>query len=167
MFKTLIPLVFGVSLLLLAVRRLSQYRLKERYTLLFFFIAAPLLGLAFWPDAVAYIAHRMHIEYGTVALLGVTALFSILILELLSIVSVQDRKINTLAQLVGILMERQQQSGQTMDPSLPTEDELRSMLGSAGRSRAAKLRGAFKGTKPVMMTLAEPPRGDRPASDRK
>ncbi|HZZ44282.1 MAG TPA: DUF2304 domain-containing protein [Tepidisphaeraceae bacterium] len=165
MFKTLIPLVFGLSLLLLAVRRLSQYRLKERYTLLFFFIAAPLLGLACWPDAVAYIAHGMHIEYGTVALLGVTALFSILILELLSIVSVQDRKINTLAQLVGILLERQQHTGQPLDPSLPTEDELRAML--TGRPGTSRLRNAFKSTKPVMMTLTDqPPHKDRPTLDR-
>ena len=161
MFKTLIPLVFGLSLLLLAVRRLRQYRLKERYTLLFFFIAAPMLGLALWPDAVAYIAHKMHIEYGTVALLGVTALFSILILELLSIVSVQDRKINTLAQLVGILMERQQRTGQSNDPSLPSEDELRVMLGN--NRQPGRPRGSFKATKPVMMTLTDPPHEDRPA----
>jgi hypothetical protein len=159
MFKTLIPLVFGVSLLLLAVRRLRQYRLKERYTLLFFFIAAPMLGLALWPEAVAYIAHKMHIEYGTVALLGVTALFSILILELLSIVSVQDRKINTLAQLVGILMERQQRGGQPTDPSLPSNEELRNMLGNS--RQPGRPRGTFKGTKPVMMTVTEPPEQDR------
>jgi len=155
--------VFGVSLLLLAVRRLSQYRLKERYTLLFFFIAAPLLGLSLWPDAVALIAHKMHIEYGTVALLGVTALFSILILELLSIVSVQDLKINTLAQLVGILMERQQKANDGTDPSLPSDDELREMIGNARQSLRSP-RGAFKGTKPVMMTLADPPRDDRPTT---
>jgi hypothetical protein len=161
MFKTLIPLVFGVSLLLLAVRRLRQYRLKERYTLLFFCISAPLLGLSLWPDAVAYLAHKLHIEYGTVALLGVTALFSILILELLSIVSVQDRKINTLAQLVGILMERHEQAGLGADASLPTEAELRAMLGDA--RRADKARGAFKATKPVMISVAEQAGGERPA----
>lgn len=161
MFKTLIPLVFGVSLLLLAVRRLRQYRLKERYTLLFFCISAPMLGLSLWPDAVAYLAHRLHIEYGTVALLGVTALFSILILELLSIVSVQDRKINTLAQLVGILMERHEQAGLgAADASLPTEAELRAMLGDA--RRADKARGAFKATKPVMISVAEQAGGERP-----
>jgi hypothetical protein len=159
MFKTLIPLVFGMSLLLLAVRRLRQYRLKERYTLLFFCISAPLLGLALWPDAVAYIAHKLHIEYGTVALLGVTALFSILILELLSIVSVQDRKITTLAQLVGILLERQQQAGLRDDSSLPTEADLRAMLGDARRTDRA--RAAFKGAKPVMMSLAEKTAEDR------
>jgi hypothetical protein len=162
MFKTLIPLVFGVSLLLLAVRRLRQYRLKERYTLLFFCISAPLVALSLWPDGVSYIAHKLHIEYGTVALLGVTALFSILILELLSIVSVQDRKINTLAQLVGILMERQHQAGLGADPSLPTEDELRTMLNDA--RRADRARGAFKSTKPVMMSVGDQAGGQRPAA---
>jgi hypothetical protein len=96
-----------------------------------------------------------------VALLGVTALFSILILELLSIVSVQDRKINTLAQLVGILMERQEQAGLGADTSLPTEAELRAMLGDA--RRADKARGAFKATKPVMISVAEQAGGERPA----
>ena len=160
MFKTLIPLVFGLSLLLLAVRRLRQYRLKERYTLLFFFIAAPIMGLALWPDGVDYVArHWLHIEYGTVALLAVTALFSILIMELLSIVSVQDRKINTLAQLVGILMERHEQAGLGQDALLPNEEELRAMLSDARRTDRA--RGAFKATKPVMMSVAEPSGGER------
>lgn len=163
MFKTLIPLVFGISLLLLAVRRLSQYRLKERYTLLFFFIAAPMFALALWPDAVAYIAHRLHIEYGTVALLGVTALFSILILELLSIVSVQDRKINALAQLVGILMQRQNQPGDPNDPALPTEEQLQAMLSHT--RHLPRQRTAFKSTKPIMMSIANPPHD--PAADRK
>lgn len=153
--------MFGVSLLLLAVRRLRQYRLKERYTLLFFCISAPMFLLSLWPDGVSYIAHKMHIEYGTVALLGVTALFSILILELLSIVSVQDRKINTLAQLVGILMERQQQAGLDNDASLPTEDEMRAMLGDA--RRADRARAAFKATKPVMMSVVEKAEEDRTA----
>lgn len=154
--------MFGLSLLLLAVRRLRQYRLKERYTLLFFFIAAPIMGLALWPDGVDYVArHWLHIEYGTVALLAVTALFSILIMELLSIVSVQDRKINTLAQLVGILMERHEQAGLGHDPSLPTGDELRAMLNDA--RRADRARGAFKATKPVMMSVGDQTGSERPA----
>lgn len=153
--------MFGVSLLLLAIRRLRQYRLKERYTLLFFLISAPLFALSLWPDGVAYLAHKLHIEYGTVALLGVTALFSILILELLSIVSVQDRKINTLAQLVGILMERHEQAGLSQDPTLPTEDELRTMLGDA--RRADRARSPFKPAKPLMMSVTEKSQESRPS----
>lgn len=142
------------------MRRLRQYRLKERYTLLFFLIAAPLMGLALWPDGVDYIARRVGIEYYTVALLGVTALFSILILELLSIVSVQDRKITTLAQLVGILMQRHQQSGQPLDPSLPSEEDLRNMLGEPHPRRG------FRSTKPVMMSITDPPPAQEQSTER-
>lgn len=167
LLKQLIPLILGAGLLLLAVRRLRQYRLKERYTLIFFFIAAPLMALALWPDAVAYVAVKLDIQYSTVALLCVTALFAILILELLSIVSVQDRKITTLAQMVGILMERHQaeQDGRETNTPLPTEEELKAMI--SGRPTTPSRR-TFKPTKPVIMTIADdadrqdPPAGNRP-----
>lgn len=166
MFKQLILLALGGGLLLLAVRRLRQYKLKERYTLLFFFIALPMFSLALWPGGVAWVAWKMGIEYGTVALLGVTALFGVIILELLSIVSVQDRRITTLAQMVGILMQRQQQAGGgQQDPSLPTEEELRAMI-SGGRPAIRPGRGAFKGGKPMIMSIADDRREDEvpPAS---
>jgi hypothetical protein len=123
-----------------------------------------MMALTLWPDAVDYIARRLDIQYGTVALLGVTALFSILILELLSIVSVQDRKITTLAQLVGILMQKQQQSG-GHDPSLPTEAELHAMLAGASR-QLPRGRGGFSPGKPVMMTIADQQRHDESADRR-
>ena len=44
---------------------------------------------------------------GRKALIGVSVFLFFIVFELLSIVSVQDQKITALAQLVGILMEKQ------------------------------------------------------------
>jgi len=92
---------------MLAIKRLRSYRLKERYALVFVLIGAPFLVLALWPDGLGVASRWLHIQYQTVALICVTAFFLLIILELLTIVSQQDRKITTLAQMVGILMNRQ------------------------------------------------------------
>src|SRR5947209_189708 len=107
MILKLILLLIGTSLLLLAIRRLRHYKLKERYTLVFVLIGTPFLVLALWPAGLGRVAAVLQIQYHTVALLCVTAFFLLIILELLTIVSQQDRKITTLAQMVGILMSRQ------------------------------------------------------------
>jgi hypothetical protein len=104
-FRSLILMIFGISLLLLAIRRLRQFRLKERFSLLFLLLGLPFLVLAFWPRGVEYLASATHIERPTVMLFCISVFLILVIFELLSIVSVQDRKITTLAQLVGILME--------------------------------------------------------------
>ena len=106
LIKPIILLIFGGTLLLMAVRRLRVYKLKERYTLLFLAIGTPFLALAIWPNGVGWLAKRLGIEYGTVSLLCVTAFLILMIFELLTIVSLQDRKITTLAQIVGIMMEK-------------------------------------------------------------
>lgn len=106
--RSLFLITFGGSLLLLAVRRLRTYKLKERYALLFLMIGFPFVGLAFWPDAIGWIARLLGIQYTTLALIGVSVFLFLIVFELLSIVSVQDQKITALAQLVGILMEKQQ-----------------------------------------------------------
>jgi hypothetical protein len=98
---------FGTLLLLLTVRRLRTYRLKERYALLFVLIGLPFVGLAFWPDAVGWMAHQLQIQYNTFALICVSVFLFLIVFELLTIVSVQDQKITALAQLVAILMEKQ------------------------------------------------------------
>jgi hypothetical protein len=89
------------------LRRLRQFKLKERYTLLFLLLGLPFLFLAVWPRAVEYLTHATHIEQSTVMLLCVSVFLILTVFELLTIVSVQDRKITTLAQMVGILMEHQ------------------------------------------------------------
>ena len=108
MLRSLILILFGGSILLLTIRRLSQYKLKERYALIFLFTGLPFLALAMWPDAMGMLAEWIHIEYRTLTLLFVSAFLFLMVLELLSIVSQQDRKITTLAQMVGILMEKQE-----------------------------------------------------------
>jgi len=107
MIRSLILILFGGTLLLLAVRRLKQFKLKERYTLLFLLLGLPFLLLAVWPRGVELLAGLTHIGESTVMLLGVSVFLILIVFELLTIVSVQDRKITTLAQMVGILMENQ------------------------------------------------------------
>ena len=107
LFRSLFLVAFGGTLLLLAIRRLRTYRLRERYALLFVLIGLPFLGLAFWPDGVGWMAERLKIQYNTLALIGVSVFLFLVVFELLTIVSVQEQKITTLAQLVGILMEKQ------------------------------------------------------------
>jgi hypothetical protein len=107
MIKSLILLVLGGSLFTLAVRRLRQYKLRERYALVFLLLGLPFAVLAAWPNAIGYLADRLHIHYQTVTLLCVTGFLTVMVFELLTIVSLQDQKITTLAQCVGILMEKQ------------------------------------------------------------
>ena len=104
MTRTLILVVLGGLILLLALRSLSTQRLKERYALLMVFTGLPFFLLALWPEAVATIARQLHIQYQTVLILAVTGFFLLMTIKLLSIVSIQDRKITTLTQQVGILM---------------------------------------------------------------
>lgn len=120
LFRSLLLILFGGTLLLLTIKRLSQYKLKERYALIFLFTGLPFLGLAMWPDAMGTLATWVHIEYRTLSLMFVAAFLLLMVLELLSIVSQQDRKITTLAQMVGILMEKQEFS-ESKNPN----DEIR------------------------------------------
>ena len=109
-FRSLFLVGFGGILLLLAVRRLRMYRLKERYALLFVLIGLPFVGLAFWPDGVGWMAEKLGIQYHVLALICVSVFLFLIVFELFTIVSVQDQKITALAQLVGILMEKQKLS---------------------------------------------------------
>ena len=105
--RNIIVLVIGATILLLAVRSLRAGRLKERYVLIFALTGLPFLVLALWRDALGYIANLLDIDYRTLALIGVTMFFMLMIFKLLSIVSVQERRITTLAQHVGVLMQKQ------------------------------------------------------------
>jgi hypothetical protein len=113
--RTFILLVFALILLLLALRSLRAQRLKERYVILFMLTGLPLVVLAFWPDGVVFCEKLLDIEKPTLLVLGVTIYFLLAIFELLSIVSVQERRIATLGQLVGILMQERGQRGGLAD----------------------------------------------------
>jgi small-conductance mechanosensitive channel len=107
MAARVILLCFGATMLIVAIRRLGAYRLKERYMLLFTFFGLPFLVLAVWPTGVGWVAEKLDIQYQTVSILCLTAFLIIMVVELLTIVSVQDRRISTLSQIVGIMMEQQ------------------------------------------------------------
>jgi hypothetical protein len=107
MIARIILVCFGTTVLLVAVRRMRSYRLKERHMILFTFTGLPFLVLAIWPAGVGWVALRLHVEYHTVSVLCIAAFLILMVFELLTIVSLQDRKIATLAQIVGILMEKQ------------------------------------------------------------
>jgi hypothetical protein len=96
----------GLTLVWMAIKRLRQLRLKDRYALLFTFAGLPFLLLAVWPGAIGTLSRWMGIDYRTLQTIIVAVFLILVVLELLSIVSVQDRKINTLAQEVGILKEK-------------------------------------------------------------
>ena len=98
---------FGLTLLALAIVRLRRYRLKERYALLLVLLGLPFVMLAIWPSAVGWLSQTLVIDHGTILLMGISAFLFLTIFELLSIVSQQDAKITSLAQMVGILEEKQ------------------------------------------------------------
>ena len=106
MTLTLILLAIGNMLLLMAIRSLRAQRLKERHALLFVAVGIPFLGLAIWPDAIGWLAVRLGIEYQTVLLLAVTTFFLVVNFNLLSIVSVQERRIACLAQMVAVMAQK-------------------------------------------------------------
>ena len=123
LLKSLILLLLGGGLLLLAVLRLRRYRLKERYTLVFVLLGLPFFALAAWPNAVGTIADALHMDYRTVTLLCVATVLALMVFELLTIVSVQDQKITALAQLVGILMEKQKLAEPEHSPAARDEHQ--------------------------------------------
>ena len=123
MLKSLILLILGGSLFTLAVRRLRQYRLKERYALVFLLLGLPFALLAAWPNAVGQIAYVLNMDYRTITLLCVAGFLTVMVFELLTIVSVQDQKITTLAQHVGILMEKQKLAEPEHTPGMENGDD--------------------------------------------
>jgi hypothetical protein len=123
MLKSLILLILGGSLLTLAVRRLRQYKLKERYALVFLLLGLPFAVLAVWPNAMGHVADWLDMDYRTVTLLCVAGFLTVMVFELLTIVSLQDQKITTLAQHVGILMEKQKLSEPEHRPAQHPEEQ--------------------------------------------
>ena len=110
MTLTLLMLVIGCTLLLAAIRSLRAHRLQERYALLYLLLGLPFFGLAAWPDAIGRLAVLLGIEYQTLLLITVTTFFLFMTFKLLSIVSRQERKIASLAQVVAILEEKQRRA---------------------------------------------------------
>ena len=106
MIRTLVLLGFGILLVGLSVRSLRQLRLQERYVLLFFVTGLPFLLLGYWPDGIVWLSNQMNMEKPTLMIFCLGAFTILLLLKLFSIISVQQRQITTLAQMVGILNEK-------------------------------------------------------------
>jgi hypothetical protein len=119
LIRSIILLALGGALMLLATARLRAYKLKERYALLFLFLALPFLVLAVYPKTIEWLAALLGISYFTVMLLCVSTFLFLVVFELLSIVSQQDRKLTTLAQMVAILTERQTHQERAADKEQP------------------------------------------------
>jgi small-conductance mechanosensitive channel len=128
MIARIILICFGTTVLFVAVRRMRSYRLKERHMILFTFTGLPFLALAIWPAAIGWISEILRVEYHTVSMLCVVAFLILMVFELLTIVSLQDRKIATLAQMVGILMEKQGMSEHSMSQAAGDKSFDRSAL---------------------------------------
>ena len=105
--RTIILFCFFVVLITLTLRSLRAQRLKERYVLLFMLTGLPFIILTFWPDGIVKLSQVLEIEKATLLTLLTSMYFILMIFELLSIVSVQDRKITTLSQMISILKEQQ------------------------------------------------------------
>lgn len=102
-------LLFATALMWAALRRLKQFRLKERYALIFLLSSVPFLALAVNPDLIRLAAVQLGIDYRTLQLMAVTAFLVFVVIELLTIVSVQERRITRLAQQVAMLDQWQHQ----------------------------------------------------------
>jgi hypothetical protein len=109
--RTIVLLALGVLLLALAFRRLRQRRLKERYVVLFALLGLPFLALGFWPDGIVYLSELLQIEKATLLVLSLTAFVVLMLVELLTLVSVQDQKLTALAQEIALLNERLDRQG--------------------------------------------------------
>jgi hypothetical protein len=105
MIRTIILVGYGLLLLTLSLRSLRAQRLKERYVLLFTLTGLPFLVLAMWPDGIVFLSDVLEIEKPTLLVLALAAFLILIIFELFSIVSVQERRITSLAQHVGILLQ--------------------------------------------------------------
>ena len=106
--RGIILLVFGLFVVLMALRSLRAQRLKEEYALLYVFIGLPFLVLAVWPDAVVVISDLLKIEKPTFLILATGSFLLLIQFKLTSIISVQDRRINSLTQLLAIMTEERQ-----------------------------------------------------------
>jgi hypothetical protein len=109
--RGIILFAFGAFVVLMALRSLRAQRLKEEYALLYLFVGLPFLVLAFWPDAVVVVSDTLDIEKPTLLILAMGTFILLVLFKLTSIISVQDRRINSLTQLLAILTEDRQFQG--------------------------------------------------------
>lgn len=118
MIRTAILLTFGFFVFILTIRSLRAQRLKESYVLLFFFTGLPFFILALWPDGILFLSHLLSIEKATLLVLMAAIYFLLTTFSLLSIVSVQERQITAITQLLAI-QSHTQDAAKSSQPSEP------------------------------------------------
>lgn len=118
--RTILLLGIGLIITLLALRSLRAGRLKERYVLLFVGTGIPFLVFALWPDLIVWAERVFQIEKATLLVLCVATYFILTTFALLSIVSVQDRRITNLGQQVAILAEHPPTAPAAASADMPT-----------------------------------------------
>ena len=123
MIRSVILLVVGILFVLMALRSLRAQRLKEQYALLYVFVGLPFLVLAVWPDAIMLASRWLAIEKPTVLVLAMGGFLLIIMFKLTSVISVQDRRVNSLTQLLAILMQERDQRTGLASPPEPTENK--------------------------------------------
>lgn len=109
--RTAILLLFGLALLALAIRSLRGQRLKERYALLMAGTGLPFLVLAFWPDGIVWLSELLDIEKAATMVLCLGVFTLLMIFKLLTVVSVQERQIVSLTQMLSILEAERRETG--------------------------------------------------------
>ena len=119
MIRTMVLLFLGGMLFLMAIRSLRAMRLKERYALIFFFTGLPFVVLAYWPDGIVFLVDTLEIEKPTLMVLALATFVILLFFKMLAVISVQERRITALTQMVAILMEKQ---GINRYPETPTPE---------------------------------------------
>ncbi len=117
MIRPLVLAIFGGFLLWMSLRSLRSQRLQERYVLLFIATGLPFLVLAVWPDGIVWLSEKMNMEKPTLMVFCLGSFTIVLLLKLFSIISVQQRQIASLAQMVGILTQKQPFSPPGAPPS--------------------------------------------------
>lgn len=116
MIRSIVLLGFGLMIVWMSIRRLRRLRMQERWMLLFVIAGLPFLLLAVWPDGIVWLSNQMNMEKPTLMVFCLGAFTIFLLLKLFSIISVQQRQITTLAQMVGIL-QRKVLDNETTDSS--------------------------------------------------
>ena len=121
MIRTIFLALYGAGLIALALRSLKAQRLRERYVILFVGIGIPFLVLAMWPDGIVFLSNLLRIEKATLLVLLVSAFLILVIFELLSIVSVHERRIVRLAQDIAIMKQLEAGRHAGPDPAAPAQ----------------------------------------------
>ncbi len=128
MIRIILMLGFGIFLITLAVRSMRANRLKERYALILMLTGLPFIVFAMMPDLILWFEEFLGFGRAALLVFGLAAFTVLVFLKLMSIISVQERKLIRLTQHVALLEEKLHRSSLLPDSSIDTDrsggDEL-------------------------------------------